>query len=196
MNTTSPAFLPYKMKPSQVLETLGGEQNKRVAKAAKIIGIGPSPYLMLEGDKEPYKAPDWIDHELKIGDYIGDDGEEFADTAEEFEKKWERLPTVVAENKVYMSDLTIQIGNSDNKLTQVEWSLYIKDMDALIRAHTRTVHFSGGSSGDKPWQNWCWFCTHNLPPEVLEFFLSQVTEVRKKYHQNSVAVTIGDTKFI
>jgi hypothetical protein len=95
-----------------------------------------------------------------------------------------------------MKDIVIQIGNSDDKLTQREWSEFIRDMDGMVRGNFRAVHFSGGSSGDRQWQNWCWVGTHNMPDQVLEFFLQNITELRKKYSQNSVAVMLGDTKFI
>lgn len=42
-----------------------------------------------------------------------------------------------------MKTVTIQIGNSDNRLTQVEWSEYVEKVNNLVRDCAYAVHFNG-----------------------------------------------------
>ena len=85
--------------------------------------------------------------------------------------------------------VTIAIGNSDNKLTQQEWSAYIN----LIRdVLPDTVHFFGCSDGCLPWQNACWIVETYEPEQLKE----ELTNIRKIYRQDSIAIIQGDTQFI
>jgi hypothetical protein len=87
------------------------------------------------------------------------------------------------------------IGNSDDKLSQKEWSLFC--------AHTKTrlggikdlqFHLMGYSWPGSPFQNACF---------VIEIDIDQIEEVMliagnlaHKYRQDSVAVMTGATHFI
>lgn len=92
-----------------------------------------------------------------------------------------------------MKTVTIQIGNSDDKLSQVQWSSYVNAMRSLI-VQTGETHFAGGSNPDARWQNYCWVV--NVPDEQLEILKSFVTDLRHSYFQTSVAVTVGETFFV
>ena len=93
--------------------------------------------------------------------------------------------------------ITIQIGNSDNKLTQREWSEFIKDLKQATQPFN--IHYSGGSPIDAPWQNYCIVVVvktgqHSvLYQEILKGMLAELCD---KYRQDSIAVTTGDTEFI
>jgi hypothetical protein len=90
--------------------------------------------------------------------------------------------------------VSVQIGNSDNKLTQEEWSKFCECTDRTIRAWCDGVHFSGGSRWDAAWQNACWVAAvDDLKIPCLQ---DDLTKVRKRYRQDSVAVLIGETAFI
>lgn len=93
-----------------------------------------------------------------------------------------------------MKTVVIQIGNSDNKLTQNEWAHYAEYMRSAIAANAVQVHFSGGSDWNAPWQNACWVC------EVADVQLSGLTEAvrkcREQFEQDSAAVTIGETLLV
>ena len=93
-----------------------------------------------------------------------------------------------------MKPITIQIGNSDNKLTQLDWSLFIRRLDDFVEL-SGIVHFSGFSGGDKPWQNACWVIT---PYEQDDFdaLREYVIVLRKEYRQDGVAWIVGETEFI
>ena len=91
--------------------------------------------------------------------------------------------------------ITILIGNSDDKLTQKEWSSFYNEVNVLTVIHTTTTHFAGASMPDKPWQNACWVVDvskthqHAILKEHLD-------GLRKKYRQDSIAWVEGETKFI
>lgn len=93
-----------------------------------------------------------------------------------------------------MKTVTINIGNSDNKLTQVEWSHFIKDIwDALMEYKlSAEIHFAGGSSPESPRQNYCWV----IGLVSMNDLHKTLDGIRKKYRQNAIALTIGDTTFI
>ena len=90
-----------------------------------------------------------------------------------------------------MSDICIQIGNTDNKLTQQEWSEFCGAMRGLCEAHG-DVHFSGGAPTDAPWQNYC-LCVSTETPDALR---ELVTKRRSKHKQDSVAWLQGNTQFV
>ena len=88
--------------------------------------------------------------------------------------------------------ITIQIGNSDDKLTQIEWSNYVSEIqDMLVDSGTK-IHFFGGSTTWSPWQNVAWVIDTNEAQEIA----AAVGQIRKKYNQDSVAWTEGSTLFI
>lgn len=95
-----------------------------------------------------------------------------------------------------MKTVTIQIGNSDNKLTQPEWCDYCTAVDKAINSRI-TPHFSGGPPNNLPWQNWAWVI--GVPDEfgpLLGFLRIELEKIRKHYRQDSIAWTEGETQFI
>lgn len=90
--------------------------------------------------------------------------------------------------------ITLQIGNSDDKLSQKLWSHFIGEIDSAIRTATSEIHFTGCSFPSAPWQNAAW--VFNLPHSTREWLTRRVAEIREEYKQDSVAWTEGDTKFI
>ena len=93
-----------------------------------------------------------------------------------------------------MKTITIQIGNSDDKLTQVEWSEYWSEVCGEISDFEIETHFSAGSHCHAPWQNHCWVITIN--ESDVQPLCNRLTEVRKRFKQDSIALTVGDTVFI
>ena len=93
-----------------------------------------------------------------------------------------------------MKTVVIQIGNSDNKLTQNEWAHFAAAVDIAISGHAHTIHFKGGSDWDAPWQNACWVCeVHEATIPALKVALRQD---RINARQDSVAMLVGDTMLI
>lgn len=90
--------------------------------------------------------------------------------------------------------IVIQIGNSDNKLTQSDWSNFCTlTEDAIDRAY-HAIHFKGGSSWDSSYQNACWVI--EIDENNLEQLYSRLTEIRIRFRQDSVVIIKGETKFI
>lgn len=90
--------------------------------------------------------------------------------------------------------IVVQISNTDNKLSQSQWSEFVRALRKAIQDSTQHVHFEGGSPWDAPTQNACWVADHRAETELQLF--TQLTNIRKIYLQDSVAVTIGETEFI
>ena len=93
-----------------------------------------------------------------------------------------------------MATITVQIGNTDNKLTQSEWSEFCKELSTLIGQHAAEVFFQGGSTWDAPLQNACWVC--EVAPGQIEPLRAVLKPCREKFRQDSVAFTVGSTDFV
>lgn len=91
-----------------------------------------------------------------------------------------------------MPTITVQIGNSDDKLTQEEWAHFIDSVGTVIRELGWNIHFSGGSLCTAPWQNYCWVCEADSGNN----YRIVLSELAKEYRQNSIAVTVGETSFL
>lgn len=89
---------------------------------------------------------------------------------------------------------TIQIGNSDNKLTQQEWAEYVAAVHAATTTDGIETHFFASSEGCKPWQNACWVVA--IRETEVESMMQAVTKIRKQYRQESVAIVLGDVRMI
>jgi hypothetical protein len=87
--------------------------------------------------------------------------------------------------------VVIQIGNTNNKLTQTEWSHFYNFCSQLV-AEYGIVHFSGTSLPNAKWQNACFV----IESESLNDLKYQLGITAKNFNQNSIALTIGDTEFV
>jgi hypothetical protein len=90
------------------------------------------------------------------------------------------------------STVTLQIGNTDNKLSQQEWSAFYKAIDNAVSYFARRVHFSGCSSSDEPRQNACWVFEIDNDEELR----SAITRIRQDHRQDSAAWSVGVTEFL
>jgi hypothetical protein len=90
--------------------------------------------------------------------------------------------------------LTIQVSNSDNKLTQEEWSKMIDQMGGFLKHIDADIHFAGGSSPEKAWQNYCYVV--NVVEGVVNTVFNYVSYSAYRYKQDSIAVTGGQTEFV
>ena len=93
-----------------------------------------------------------------------------------------------------MTTVTIQIGNSDDKLTQAEWARYVIEVERAIKYYCTDVHFFGGSPNWYPWQNVAWVT--NADKHDLTRLATRLAEIRENYGQESIAWTQGETAFI
>lgn len=90
--------------------------------------------------------------------------------------------------------ITILIGNSDDKLMQVQWSSFVSKVKRLVE-RTGQIHFAGGSEFGLPWQNACFVV--EVGDEVWRQELERsLVKIAAEYDQESVAIVVGETQFI
>ena len=88
----------------------------------------------------------------------------------------------------------VSIGNSDDKLTQAEWSNYVIEMLARVVSIGRT-HGDWYSPPFTRYQNACWCIEFNSAADIAEA-REVATEIRQKYRQDSVAWAVATTEFL
>lgn len=94
-----------------------------------------------------------------------------------------------------MKTICVQIGNSDDKLTQKEWSAFTLSVDAKITGRRCKIHFSGSSGGRSPWQNYCIvFACDNLL--VVSEIKEDMLGLKERFNQDLIAWLEGETEFI
>lgn len=93
-----------------------------------------------------------------------------------------------------MITVTVQIGNSDDKLSQEQWSFFYQEVRKRIESYASEVHFSGSSLPFASWQNAAIIFTINEHKTTA--LAKHLTEIRKQFNQDSLAWTEGDTIFI
>lgn len=78
----------------------------------------------------------------------------------------------------------ISIGNSDNKLTQVEWSEFCLTISCSLKIFS---HFHGVwfSLPDSPFQNACWCVT--IPENSVEEVRTDLKLLCRQFNQDSIA---------
>jgi hypothetical protein len=92
---------------------------------------------------------------------------------------------------VYMS-----IGNSDDKLTQAEWSEFYVRMAAEVASYASQIHGTWFSNPVGRWQNACW-CLEFASEAAAKTARDVAAEIREEYRQDSVAwAEVPVTQFI
>ena len=89
---------------------------------------------------------------------------------------------------------TVQIGNSDDKLTQSEWSAFQSAAWATIQLWAGVIHFEGHSAPMVSWQNACW--VFEIQDANLTHLRGALANVARRYRQDSIALTLGVTEFV
>lgn len=87
-----------------------------------------------------------------------------------------------------MKSICIQIGNSDHKFTQHEWSEFCRKTYNICVA-AGDIQFAGSSPANALWQNYC-ICVNSADPELI---LAMMTRLKVQYRQESIAWLEGTT---
>jgi hypothetical protein len=90
--------------------------------------------------------------------------------------------------------IVILAGNSDDRLKQRDWSVFVGELSIAVGQVSETVHFFGGSDAWSPWQNVCWVV--EIEEAHLKPLAGALTEIRKRFRQESIVWISGETKFI
>lgn len=93
----------------------------------------------------------------------------------------------------------VSIGNTDNKLTQVQWSMFIAAVRRVLDdgEHQVKLVFEGFALPDSQWQNACWGLL--LPDDrgLVEMLRRRLARIAGLYRQDSIAWAETDrTEFI
>lgn len=89
----------------------------------------------------------------------------------------------------------VSIGNSDDKLTQAEWSNFVLQMSTEVVSHASTVHGAWFSLPTVRWQNACW-CLEFTSEAAMMTARENTAILRKSYRQDSVAWAVATTEFL
>lgn len=90
--------------------------------------------------------------------------------------------------------IVVQIGNSDDKLSQKSWSDFFKEVHETVKAFAASMYFTGTSDGHAPWQNATF--VFSVDEVFVDALKHKLTEIRGRYSQDSVAWSVCDTTFI
>ena len=94
-----------------------------------------------------------------------------------------------------MTTITLQIGNSDDRLSQSRWNAYVEAIQALLESHSGVqVHFFGAPPNWSPWQNAAWVFACDEADEAG--LCERAAAIRAEFDQDSIAWTRGDTRFV
>jgi hypothetical protein len=93
-----------------------------------------------------------------------------------------------------MKTVCLQVGNSDDKLSQADWSRFVSEIRYTVVEWITDIHFSGASYPTESWQNACFVWA--VPDENIEKVKDAVKEIRQRYQQDSVAWLEGSTEFV
>jgi len=93
-----------------------------------------------------------------------------------------------------MKTITVQIGNSDDKLSQRDWSDFFGAIRNAVHDCCAEMHFKAGSENWQTWQNAAFVFT--IEDKNIDALKHLIKRVRETYNQESVAWTEGDTIFI
>ncbi len=92
-----------------------------------------------------------------------------------------------------MKTVCIQIGNSDNKLAQLEWHKFVSDVRNIVEVKADNIYFQGGCPNDAKWQNYCFVFSIKDREATLKKLL---TNVKERYRQENIAYLEGFINFI
>jgi len=93
-----------------------------------------------------------------------------------------------------MKTISVLIGNSDDKLSQVQWGLFVTAFREIIQKHATTIHFFGAPPNWEPRQNAC--AVISCPGEGISALKADITAIREEFGQDSAAWAEGTTEFI
>lgn len=79
----------------------------------------------------------------------------------------------------------VSIGNSDDKLPQLEWSRLVTNVDLAARDFVTEVHGRWLSEPAQPWQNACW-CL-DVPDANVGPLKAHLAHLASAFRQESIA---------
>lgn len=94
-----------------------------------------------------------------------------------------------------MITVYVSIGNSDDKLTQAEWAMFVGNFRQAMHEHANDVYGEWYSAPGSPYQNAC--IAIAVAPVRVSLLRAELTELRREMRQDSVAwAVVPTTEFI
>ena len=90
----------------------------------------------------------------------------------------------------------VSIGNTDNKLTQEQWSKFCSVVDNAVRFYVTEEYLYGAwySESSSPWQNACWGFSIDRGVGSLK---EALTRAARQFDQDAIAwAEVGRTDFL
>lgn len=90
--------------------------------------------------------------------------------------------------------VTVIIGNSDDKLTQLEWCSFVNHVGGEINMHAEGIHFHGSSPATAAWQNaaWCF----DVSGQRIDRLRDGLAKARERFRQDSIAWLCCEPRFV
>lgn len=88
----------------------------------------------------------------------------------------------------------VSIGNSDDKLTQKQWSEFVLEVRCAVFGAATEVHGDWYSLPDAQFQNACWCIV--MDPDRHAALRASLTEIRRGYDQDGIAWSVAETEFV
>lgn len=79
----------------------------------------------------------------------------------------------------------VSIGNSDDKLSQSRWALYVHSVLEQVRGMAEVIHGEWYSAPDSPYQNVC--VGFVLESRLVTSLQDKLAQIREHYAQDSLA---------
>lgn len=93
-----------------------------------------------------------------------------------------------------MKNVSVLIGNSDNRLSQEDWSVFIRDCSNAVVRWSGVVHFAGGSLITSKYQNFCWVL--EVEDEMVSYLKNELLRLKLLNHQESIAFITGEVELL
>lgn len=94
-----------------------------------------------------------------------------------------------------MTTFYVSIGNSDDKLTQEEWSAFWNEVDLIVQHYAAEIYGVWLSLPNEPFQNACWGVEIHMGHSI-ENMRNELKWQAKKYKQDSIAFAEAQTEFL
>ena len=89
----------------------------------------------------------------------------------------------------------LSIGNSDDKLSQLDWSKFITRITADVVYLANHIHGVWFSHPTSVWQNACW-CLEFDDEATMKVAKETAISIRRQYRQDSVSWAVAKAEFI
>ena len=93
-----------------------------------------------------------------------------------------------------MKTVTVIIGNSDDKLSQVRWIEFVEQCAGRIGDLARLVHFEVRSGASALWQTSAW--TFEIKDGQIVQLKNDLATIRHCFEQDSIVWLEGETQLI